>query len=499
MNIKEVRLNILLIHHKGSLSKINPYTRSSYIEPLALPYLAAAVESHGHNVIVENDSIYKNKFINILNEFKPKVIGFSVYSYTFQISLDFARVAKNQKIYNNGSPIVVFGGYHPTACPEETISKKCVDFVVIGEGEETLCELLKFIENNNNDYNKVSGIAFKQKNNIVINSPRERIKDIDSLPFPKRERSKLIRCKQYQISYPPPSQQQSVAQVLYSRGCPFSCSYCSSALSWKKQIIWRSPEHVCDELEGLIKNYGTNLVYFPDLTFNASKVKVLDFCKTLIKRELKIHWWGFFRLDLLDKEILAALVDAKCVKLSLGIETPIQACAQKIKDKFEMNEKKQMEILQKANELGLFLRGFLMIGFPEDTEEKLLTYPKYMLNNNFDEIRVCFVTPFPGTLLFNEVIKSGHIPDNINWSSMTTEKPYLKNTKLSSQHLLKLQKQIIRDFYMSKQYIKHVVNKTSKHPKLKQSFIEFFQFLKKNKIFINHEKEFYMIKESLQF
>jgi len=489
-------VRILLVQHNGSLNKVDPYTRASSLESLALGYLAAAVESHGHVAWIDG-CINKDRFITILREFRPDIIGFSVYSYALENSLELACIAKSSVYNGSKRPITIFGGCHPTACPEDTASEKCVDFVVIGEGEETLCELLSVIEMGGN-YETIAGIAFKQEDGVMVTTARERIASLDDWPFPKRERSILDQCRQYQISYPPPSQQKSVAQVLFSRGCPFSCFYCSSEISWKKQIIWRDPKRVCDELEELIQNYGTNLAYFPDLTLNADKGKLIEFCHAISARHLPLHWWGYFRLDLLDEEILDALVEAKCIKLGIGVESPIESCVKKIKDRLNMGKERKKYILKYANEIGLLLRAFLMIGLPGDTEESLRTYPQEMIEYGFDEIRVCFATPFPGTRFFNEAKQSGLLPDKIEWSSMTTEVPFLQNPTLTKQQILTLQKEVILQFYSSRRYLEHVVDKTTRFPILKQPWVEFLEFMNSNGVFHNENPMFTALMESLR-
>ncbi len=481
-------MRILLVQHKGLLTEADAYTRSSSLEPLALEYLAAAVEARGHTAMVDGD-VGPDDFSRMLREFNPDAVGFSVYSYAFPGSIDLARVAKSAARNGRTRPVTIFGGCHPTACPEEAASEECVDFAVRGEGEETLCELLEAIETNS-DYERISGIAFKRAGKVILTADRARIADPDVLPFPKRDEKVLERCRQYQISYPPPSRQRSVAQVLNSRGCPFCCSYCAAEISWKRIIVWRDPERVCDELEGLIENYGTNLIYFPDLTLNANKRKLIDFCQVLVARNLPLHWWGFFRLDLLDKDVLDALMAAKCIKLSMGIESPVQSYAKTIKDNLNNTEQEQWEVLNHANSIGMLLRAFLMIGFPSDTEDRILAYPQQMIDYGFDEIRVCFATPFPGTRFFAEAKESGLLPDEMDWSAMTTETPYLNHPTLSKQQLGGLQNEVLLQFYMSKRYAEHVVDKTTRFPRLKQPWVEYLKFLECSGIFRGQESAY---------
>ncbi len=179
------------------------------------------------------------------------------------------------------------------------------------------------------------------------------------------------------------------------------------------------------------------------------------------------------------------------------MESPIQSFAKGIKDRLNIEEERQKEILRYANESGILLRGFLMIGFPDDTEERILTYPQRMLEYGFDEIRVCFATPFPGTPFFEEVKQSGLLPDKIDWSAMTTEAPYLDHPTLSKQQLLTLQKEIILEFYMSERYLEHVVDKTARFPHLKQPWMEYLEFLNGNGVFRDSEMRYTILVDSL--
>ena len=489
-------MNILLVQHNGTLGGVNSNTRSGAFEPLALEYLASSAELLGHNVRVELIGSDIDEFRDLLSSVKPDVVGFSVYSYAMEDSVALSQIVKKEYGNHGKRPITIFGGAHPTTCPEEIVRHESVDFVVIGEGEETFCCLLEAIENNW-DYNDVEGIAFVQKGKCIITPRRKRIENPDFLPYPKREERHLSQSKQYKIVYPPPSQQRSVASVLYSRGCPFSCSFCASESIWSKRVFWRDPEEVCNELEELIRLHGTNLVFFSDLTFNANKGKVLEFCRVLASRDLPLHWWGMFRLDLVDEEMLDSLVEAKCMKLSFGIESPIESRARRIKDHYDPNEMRQREILGYANELGLVLRAFLIIGFPDDTEKSILTYPQHMHDLGVDEIRLGFATPFPGTRFFEEAKQSGLLPDKIDWRTMTTETPYLEHPTLSKQNLLKLQKEIILKFFMSERYSKHVNDKTTRFPKLKQPWIEYLEFLNSKGVFRGRETDYTVLIEVL--
>ena len=278
-------------------------------------------------VNVLTGEIQEEEFLAYIENMRPFVIGFSVYTYAYDECLFLAKLAKKKAKELGYNLRTVFGGYHPSALPQKVLEESAVDIVVIGEGETTFSELLNLLSRNE-DLAHVAGIAYRDNGEMIHTPHRERIKNLEILPMPKRYLKHLEQGKQYQITYPPASEQMCVAQVAYSRGCPFSCSFCSSANIWGRRVFWRSPEHVLDEIEMLVNKFGTNLVYFPDLTFNVDKQKVFDICDEFKKRNLPVHWWGLFRSDLLDAEVLEALVSANCVKISLGLESADDNTAQ---------------------------------------------------------------------------------------------------------------------------------------------------------------------------
>ena len=262
---------------------------------------------------------------------------------------------------------------------------------------------------------------------------------------------------------------------MYSRGCPFSCVYCSSKNMWGKKVVWRDPKRVLDEIEYLYNEYGTNLVFFPDLTFNIDKKKVIEICNEFVKRDLPVHWAAFFRLDKLDKEMLYAIEEAKCVKIHLGIETD-SINADNLKDDYSISKEDYHQILNTADEIGLLIRGYLMIGFPSDTEEKIRNYSIFLRTLSIDEIIVSFVTPFPGTQIWDEY-RQCYLPKDYDFSEFTVETPVINHPILSRQQLLDLRMEVIKKFYLDTAYQERILRKIENFPHLKNSYLEYFEFL----------------------
>jgi radical SAM superfamily enzyme YgiQ (UPF0313 family) len=254
---------------------------------------------------------------------------------------------------------------------------------------------------------------------------------------------------------------------------------------WGKKVAWRKPEKVLDEIEFLHYEYGTNLVFFPDLTFNLNKKKVYEICNEFVKRNLPIHWWGLFRLDNLDADLLYALKEAKCVKLSIGFESD-DAASDKIKDHFTISKESYADVLNTADELGFIIKALLIIGFPDDTEEKIRNYNNFLRSIPVDEIRVSFITPFPGTKVWNDY-QNNYLPEDFNLNEFTTEIPVINHPRFTREQLFDLRLEVVRNFYLDKTYQTHVINKVSRYPYLQDSFLEYFQFLENKKIFDNNQ------------
>ena len=469
-------MKVLLIQSLGHLYEPSGFLRTCFLEPLGLEYLASALRDKGHIVKIEYGNINEKYFKKILTYFVPDIIGYSVYSYTFNQSLKLARIAKD--LLNNVKNI--FGGYHPTAVPE-IIMESVVDYVVIGEGEKTLCELIENIEQGKSPKH-IRGIAFKKNRKIYKTTYRPRINCIDEISRPLREKRFLLETKQYQIAFPPPSKQIAVAQVIYSRGCPFNCHFCSSKSMWGSKVYWRDPISVVDEIENLYETYETNLIYFPDLTFNVNINKVKELCSELIKRNLPVYWWALFRVDNIDKELLYILKDAKCVKLSFGIESTDDYTIYKVKGNPNYNWNEVKNIFRYANNIGLIVKAFLMVGFPWEKRENIISHKQELINSDIDELRITFATPFPATKYYKYCLKN-NLFSSLNIEDFTTEIPVVKNRYLSNNELIELKNNIFRDFYTSLYYKKRILKKLQKFPYLINSYVEYFNFLIDKNIF----------------
>lgn len=454
------------------INLFSPFDGSKYtsglicLEPLGLEYIAAVAirARHETNVLSPYANESLESFANRIIKYNPNVIGIGPETYNFNKAKKLSKLIKDKL----KSVTIIFGGYHVTAVPSE-VSDPHIDIVVIGEGEYTFVKLVNCLAQNTS-YENIDGIAFCKDNRIIINPLRQRIKNLDELPYPYRDKNIMSMCLCKGIYYPQPSKQQSPAQVVYSRGCLYNCIYCSSKNMWGNAVIYREPDKVTQEIVYLIETYKTNLVFFSDLTFNLNKKKVNELCNSIIKKNIRISWFCGCRPDCMDEELLYMMKEAGCSRIHYGIESVDKFSLEKIKRRRSYSTiENTLELTSKA---GIITRGYLIIGFPWETKESLESINDKLNELYIDELRISFCTPFHETEIFTKT--DGEFSTK-NLNDFSTDKPIYKLPGLDNMTMLKLRENIFNEYYSSNLYLNRVKNKLLIYPHLFNSFQVFFK------------------------
>ena len=324
----------------------------------------------------------------VLEDYKPDLVGITALTPKFGSVLKTAEVVKN---YNSKLPVIV-GGPHPTLLTEGSLKSKNIDIAIRGEGERTILELVKTIENNNN-LQKVKGVSFKKNGKVFHNPPREFIKNLDEIPFPAREL--LMNPKSYTS--------EDMGIIMASRGCPFNCTYCCHF--WGKCVRFRSPKNVVKEIKEVKHQYGTRQFEFKDDTFTINKNWVTEICNRLISEKLRINWGCTTRVDLLDEKLARKIQEAGCNIIKFGIETGSERILKETKKGVTFEQMKKTA--KTLNKIGLFWSGYFMMGLPSETEEDILKTYKFMKELNPYYAGLGVYNPFPKTELFDQGVKMG--------------------------------------------------------------------------------------------
>jgi len=442
-------------------------------EPIAIEYIAGYLKSKGINAeIVQQTTDSDEDILAYIEKMKPKILGVSIHStHIFPRVLKFLRLCKNKF----PEMVIVLGGNHPTCVPE-IVNEECIDYVVRGEGEETCYELVNAIlERKFDKIEKIKGISFKKNKKIVHNPPRERF-DFSKAPWPIRKKEILEKIKCAPLCYPPPDKQKCAAQIAYSRGCPFKCEFCVSPLVFPGKVIYRKAEDVVNEIEFLQKNFGTNFLFFNDLTFNANPQKVKELCEEIVSRNLKIYWFAYCSVHI-NNEIIKHMANAGCTRIGTGVESFIDEILEIYKS--QQNLKLAKKSLKIIDSYGILNRVYIMIGYPEETKQMLEETVEIMKTLPIDQPRLAFITPFPGTPFYKK-FKGRLVTTSSEF--FTGDYPIIKNHTISPEEYIKIRNRIIVEFYNSEEYFDHVIEKCERFPHLISSFLFFVDYLKKKDI-----------------
>jgi radical SAM superfamily enzyme YgiQ (UPF0313 family) len=453
----------------------DPSTGTSVVvrEPLAVEYLAAFVDQYGYDpLLLTEGTMEDEEFVPLIHKINPSIVGISMHtSHLFHHAMELAAQIKN----HNPDTVIITGGYHPTGDPSIALDES-IDFVVIGEGEKTFLELLDYLTGKS-DINPrdIKGIAFKDNSELVITPKRERI-DFSEVPSPRRDKEILKNSKCAPLAYPPPHKQVSAAQISYSRGCPYMCPYCASALIWGKHVSYREVEDVVNEIKYLKETFGTNFLFFTDLTFNLHNDKARELCDSMIEEQLGVNWFAYSTVDKMNPKIGEVMRDAGCSRVGVGIESIHDTTLKKIKP--HQNFEKTQNALTIVNDLGMLNRSYFMVGWPWETKETLKETYNLLYELPIDQVRFAFVVPFPGTPFYNEY--RDYISEDFDY--FTGDKPVLRNDSMSGEELKRIVSTMLKDFYNSEGYANHIREKVRRYPHLRESFKYFEIYLKKRNI-----------------
>lgn len=284
---------------------------------------------------------------------------------------------------------VVLGGPGPSGDPRGIVETfPCVDIVVAGEGELTMAELASCLEGGDReDLEHVRGIAYRRGGETRVTEPRERISDLDSLPMPLYER---VRMEEYPL-----------VNIVFSRGCPYRCTFCDVAPLWGRRQHRRSAAAVAEEMAYLSERFGTREFEFTDETFVLKREAVLDFCRIVRAKGIDASWSCTGRVNLVDDALLEELAASGCSALFFGIESGSDAVLDRIRKEFSISE--AIETLRAAAARMHVVASFIW-GFPFETRRDLadtLVAATYLSQIGVDT-RLNRLAPFSLSPIFRE-------------------------------------------------------------------------------------------------
>lgn len=448
-----------------SVMPLNEYTDLSAREPLSLEYLAAVAGSHDLQILDCKGSfpgtfeILPNYIIHIgaslrqiknkITQLKPDVVGVSSLFDT-QINSVYSIFDLVKNI--DKDIITIIGGCAASCYPAETLNEnENIDIAVFGEGEYTFRELL---DKDCTNLKSIDGIVYRENGKIIQNNPRDLIKNLDSLPFPRRDivpfenyskpwkksRQALFYMKTRGFKYvfdrvvskifgreashdeakSARGSHVTQAKILTSRGCPNNCYFCAVKNVWGgRQYRVRSTENVLTEMAILYDKYKVRHFGILDDNFNVSKKRTIALCKGIVERgwDVTLYADSGLYFPSADEEVLTWMAKAGFQQMFFAIESGNEAVAKNIIGK-EIKLSHVKEVTKICKDLGVLSGGFFIVGVPGETKETMAETVKFAIASEFDEVRLYTCQPFRGSRLYDDAKKNGWLTKDFEPSKL---------------------------------------------------------------------------------
>jgi radical SAM superfamily enzyme YgiQ (UPF0313 family) len=442
--------------------RVGRRTRENMVWPqVSLAQMAALlVSSYKVKIIDANaERMGWKDFTEEINKYQPKYYFTQMTAPTLENDMYGCFLAKSR-----GAITIAFGT-HVTPIPVETMRPfPALDFVLVGEPDLTIVDLLDHLENKidqrtdlinkmfsehdpsykpsfNEDgtvnLKGIKGLAWRDGNKIVVNAPRSFIKDLNDLPIPLHE---LLPYKKYLM----PMIKGPFTFIVSSRGCTAGCIYCIKHVSYQYSVRIREPEKIMDEL-WVLKNLGINNVHMYADLFTVSREQVIGLCRLMIESNISMKWTCNSRVDYVDEEMLGLMAKAGCHLISWGIESGSEEVLKHARKGAYPD--KALRALTWARKAGIKNWGYFIIGLPTETEETILKTIKFAKSLPLDIALFHVAAPYPGTPFFFEVVENGWFRPGTKWEQVDMDKgTVLDYPGLSAEKLLYWQKRAFREW-----------------------------------------------------
>jgi len=366
---------------------------------MGMAYLAGAAKAAGHQVKVvdcEAENIGFSKLKEIIAEFMPDVIGCS------SVLTNVDRCVRTMQIAKKVSPaiVTVIGGPQATIFPEQIISERVIDIVVVGEGEITMCEVLYHMDTVS-ELEMIQGVWIRSNNRIIKNQKRELIKDLDTIPFPALDLFPLNNYKPAAYNWG-----RKIVPMLSSRGCTFKCSFCEVNATFQGSFRYHSADRIISDINSIIDLYNADSIQFWDDIFTGNKKRVHELCDKIIKYGRKFKWSCCTRTDRIDIDLLVKMKDSGCYLILFGCESGNQ----KLLDLLNKNltVEKNLKGIEMAKKAGIKTLSTFMLGLPTETRDMTLKTIEFAAKSSLDYAVFPLFEPYPGTEIYNDALETGY-------------------------------------------------------------------------------------------
>ena len=434
---------------------------SGYVPPLGIMYIASFMESKGFSCDVVDCLVEKYKISDLkdfLSKNKYDLIGITCMTNSALDAYASAKVAREAC----PDAVIVLGGVHPTALPEQTVKETLESdaIIIVGEGEQTFVDIAECLKDGK-DFHSVDGLAYwsKEENKVKYSTPRTPIPDLDALPLPAYDKvpmEKYIPHVTQYIDLPN-------YPILLQRGCPYQCTYCDHGAVLGRKIRYFSVEGAVKNIKHLIDNYGARGIYFLDSVFTVRR----DFIMKLLPEieKFKISFACNARADQLDYELLIALKKAGCWMIQIGIESGNIKSLELIKkasyssafkpDPNDPNGRpyllnKYEQEIRNCQKVGIQVMASYILGLPGETAEDVETTINFAKKLATETALFFLPVPYPGSYLLTQAKEDGGLKENMSWkdySCVDYSNPVYVNPKIGKEKMQELLARAFNEYY----------------------------------------------------
>lgn len=418
--------------------------------PLGLALIASVLEEKW-NVLPILDGNFTSNYLgdlaSVIRSRSIDVVGFSASTPFAGKAMEGARLVKQI----DPNILTVIGGPHATVLPEKTLLKcPFIDVAVCKEGEVTIQEIM-----DGKPFEKIAGIVYRCDGKILRTNERPFVKNLDSLPYPAFHL--LVKFPNGYKPHPPKGSRGVWTSIMWSRGCPFSCVYCSREASFGRTVRYYSPKYIAGLLGYLHNQFGINDVTFYDDVFTLNRNKTMKLLESIHPEKLgfNLSWDCETRVDLVDLELLQEMKRAGCHTIAYGIEHGVWI--HEIKGGRATLEQAEKAV-RWTHEAGINTIGYFMIGFPRETSDTILKTVEFAKKLDVTWAQFSITTPIPGSDLYKQAIALTPSLDEY-WDKLlyaddgNTDLSLLTTKELSENDLAYWRQRAYKEFYLRWRYL----------------------------------------------
>ncbi len=415
--------------------------RSHWV-PTGLAFLATALQRAGHEVrvLVRHEQLIKAAYDwsaaeaelrDVLKQFRPEMLGLSAVS---SVMPETGRIAALAKQLVGENVLVVAGGPHPTALPEQTLAEcPAIDVIALGEGEQTIVSLAQ-----RGIQTDIAGIVYRADGEFLRTDTAEPIQALDDLGGPAWDLFDMN-------FYTQPNRwlirwlKLSTVNIRTSRGCPSRCRFCAGHLVAGLGVRYHSVEYVLDLVARAVKDFGVEGIRFEDDTIGSDRQRLLAICDGLRRLGLhrKIRWDCCLRVDQAETELLQRMKQAGCVQVEYGFECGSDAALRRLAKNASVNLNRRA--VELTRQVGLRIFADIMVALPGETKQEFQATVDFLRWARPEIISATRLCPLPGTPIFDAL--PPEVRRNIDWADYTyldTGRMGINLTAMTSDHLEKL-------------------------------------------------------------